>query len=166
MRARFVERVAKIVYCDEEDEKCMHEFKISLACGEDEIFDGSTYPCVHCGHKFVPNGFRWLWNTPSGKLEPGCLYWDYSLPEKTYRANHKGPHLMAILPDGNHWSIDSVASNCNRKDDPNAACWKRVGTPPDIHTMDCGCGAGAGSVWADMPKGWHGFLRHGIFEKC
>lgn len=106
-----------------------------------------------------------LYDTPSGKLEPGNLYWVSYLPENMYWDNHKGPHLHAILPNGYGWNIDSRASNCTKPEDRTHRCWVRHGEVPNIHVDKNGhtCSAGAGSI---IGGDWHGFLHHGQFNKC
>lgn len=105
-----------------------------------------------------------LYDTPSGELEPGCLYWNTWFPEDFYWSNHKGAHLMAILPNGSEWNIDSRASNCTMKDDKIHRCWCRRGNPEtDMITVDKSgvtCQAGAGSIGVE---GYHGFLKNGSF---
>jgi hypothetical protein len=46
----------------------------------------------------------------------------------------------------------------------------RTGEPPNL-TVGKGqpgesCTAGAGSIWVDMPNGWHGFLTRGYLVEC
>lgn len=170
MKARLATRIGKVVLGAYEDEKTIGH-RHSAAIGEvswDEVFDGGMYVCDICGQEFNPDTGGGRYDTPSGQLEEGCLYWDDSLPETAYWDNHKGPHLMAVCPGGGRWNIDSRASNCRRRDDRTTRCWKREGTPPNIHTMECGCGAGAGSVFINQgggpPTEWHGYLHHGEFH--
>jgi len=103
-----------------------------------------------------------LYDTPSGEIEPGCLYWVDWLPETTYWSNHKGDHLHAMLPNGHEWNIDSRASNCTMKEDKEHRCWCRHGEVPNIDVNKKGntCQAGAGSI---AVPGYHGFLRNGEF---
>lgn len=168
MKARLATKIGLTVlgvYADEKRIDHRHKAAISQVPLE-EIFDGGTYECDICKQEFEPDTFDFRWDTPSGELEPGCLYWDDLLPENYWWDNHKGPHLSAILPTGAHWTIDSRAGNCNRKDDRTTRCWRREGVPPNVHTMDCGCGAGAGSIYSEQggPREWHGFLHHGEFH--
>ena len=107
-------------------------------------------------------GFIAIWDTPSGELEPGCLYWANWLPNRMFWDNQDGPHLMAVLPNGYHWNIDSRASNCTRMDDRTHRCWCRHGELPNITVDKNGntCSAGAGSI---QMGDYHGFLRNGEF---
>lgn len=105
-----------------------------------------------------------LYNTPDGTLGAGNLYWNSWLPENFYWDNHKGAHLMAVLPNGTEWNIDSRASNCTMKEDKNHRCWCRKGNPEtEPVTVDKNgntCQAGGGSILVDD---YHGFLRNGKF---
>ena len=89
-----------------------------------------------------------LYNTQSGKPEPGDLYFTTWLPENYYWDNHKGPMLMAVCPSGDEWNIDSRASNCGLPDDRLHRCWVRHGEPPLLTVDKNGltCNAGAGSI--------------------
>lgn len=133
----------------------------------DVIMDG-PWLCDCCGGEFEVTTGTYYWDTTSGDLEPGNLYWDDSLPENYYWDNHKGPHLMAILPNSMPWNIDSRASNCTMKEDRTHRCWVRKGNPPDVHVDKDGhtCQAGAGSIWMNQgtPEEWHGYLHHGQFH--
>jgi len=110
---------------------------------------------------------RLLYGTESGQPGPGdlcyvemhpggrCHNWD----------NCPGRHLMAVLPNGHHWDIDSRASNCGRPEDRTHRCWVRHGDPEKgepVHVDKAGdtCSAGAGSILAGD---YHGFLHHGRF---
>lgn len=110
-----------------------------------------------------------LYNTASGRPEPGDLYeTDWHPSEKCpFWANCSGIHLQAILPNGDHWDIDSRASNCTMRDDRTHRCWIRTGSAQDgtIHVDKNGptCAAGAGSI---AVEGYHGFLHHGHFTSC
>lgn len=170
MKARVATKIGKNVLGIYDDEKIIghrHTAAIGFVSG-DEIFDGGIYECDICKTEFLPDTYDYRWDTPSGKLEDGCLFWDDQLPEDYYWDNHKGPHLNAVCPGGGRWNIDSRASNCRRKDDRTTRCWRRTGVPPNVHTMDCGCGAGAGSIYinqgAGPPTEWHGYLHHGEFH--
>jgi hypothetical protein len=103
-----------------------------------------------------------VYNTPSGKAEPGCIFWADWYPENMYWDNQKGPHLMAVLPNGWTWNIDSRASNCGLPNDRLHRCWCRHGEVPNITVDKIGltCNAGAGSI---QGGDWHGFLRNGEF---
>lgn len=106
-----------------------------------------------------------LWDSPSGNLEPGDLFWADYLPDDYYWDNHKGPMLFAVLPSGVQWSIDSRAVNCTEPNERTHRCWVRHGEPPNVHVDKNGrsCSAGAGSIGVD---GYHGFLHHGKFTKA
>jgi hypothetical protein len=124
--------------------------------------------CDKCGELFIATFHTTMYDTPSGYLEPGCLYWmDY--PENIYWDNHKGPHLMAITPNGAHWCIDGRASNCTLPNDKLHRCWVRHGTVPNIHVDKKGltCKAGAGSIITRKgePDEYHGFLHNGKFTE-
>lgn len=108
--------------------------------------------------------YRRLYNTESGSPEPGDLYLIDYLGEKMYWDNHSGPMLIAVLPDGGEWNIDSRASNCGLPQDRQHRCWVRHGTPPALHVDKNGltCNAGAGSIISH--RGWHGFLHNGVFH--
>jgi hypothetical protein len=103
-----------------------------------------------------------LYDTPSGELEPGCLYWNHYYPKDYYWDNQEGPHLMAILPNGDHWCIDSRANNCTLPNDRTHRCWVRTGEIPNITVGKSGptCSAGAGSI---LSGNYHGFLTNGEF---
>lgn len=124
--------------------------------------------CEECGEPVPADASKQVFNerlydTPSGRLEPGCLYWITWYPEGLYWDNHKGPYLAAIVPSGDHWVIDSRASNCALPEDRLHRCWVRKGEPPNVHVDKEGltCQAGAGSVIAGE---WHGFLHNGEFH--
>lgn len=112
-------------------------------------------------------GLHRIYDTPSGELEPGCMYWDDNLPENTYWDNQRGPMLHVVCPNGRHWNIDSRASNCGSPDNKTHRCWVRHGDPETgIVTVDKKgetCSAGSGSI---IIGGYHGFLSNGEFESC
>jgi hypothetical protein len=105
-----------------------------------------------------------VYDTPSGELEPGCLYWNTWYPKGMYWDNQEGPHLMAILPNGDHWVIDGRAANCTMKNDRVHRCWIRHGDPEtgNVHVDKKGhtCQAGGGSIASGS---YHGFLHNGHF---
>jgi hypothetical protein len=156
------------------------------AFGRQEDYPAEEWPthCSDCG-ALVPEGSRLtqvgqsgfvvhhqifstsLYNTASGKPEPGDLYesrWHQGDP-CPFWDNCSGLHLWAILPNGDHWDIDSRASNCTMRDDRTHRCWIRTGSLENgmIHVDKNGhtCAAGAGSI---AVPGWHGFLHHGHFN--
>ena len=136
--------------------------------------------CAHCGERLdwattdvaLASGTRMVWDTPSGDLEPGCLYWEIRYSERRGQLNKHwcsagwtncdGRHLYAVLPNRHYWDIDSRASNCTLKSDWEHRCWVRHGEPPLITVDKAGitCAAGAGSILAGD---YHGFLQNGIF---
>lgn len=108
-----------------------------------------------------------LYDTASGELEPGCLFYS-PWYDDIYWSNQNTPTLCAILPNGTHWTIDGRASNCTRPDDKTHRCWVRHGNPEEANTMHVDkngdtCSAGAGSI---IGGDWHGFLHHGVFVEC
>lgn len=105
-----------------------------------------------------------LYDTSSGSPEPGCIYesrWheDSGCP---YWSNCTGVHVQCLLPNGDHWDMDSRASNCTLKDDKTHRCWVRHGSYKDgtitVNKDGFTCAAGAGSI---AVEGWHGFLTNG-----
>jgi hypothetical protein len=137
--------------------------------GNPEDYPAELWPtkCIRCGAIAPKDANRQVFNkrfydTPSGNLEPGCIYWIDWYPEKMYWDNHKGPCLCAVLPNGWEWNIDSRASNCTMLEDRLHRCWCRHGEPPDITVDKNGltCQAGAGSI---QGGDWHGFLKNGEF---
>lgn len=130
--------------------------------------------CDHCGALAPPDAARQvrrerLYDTPSGALEPGCLYWATWHHGSAGQCidgwtNCPGAHLMAVLPNGRHWDVDSRAANCALPQDTTHRCWVRVGEPPNITVGKVGgptCAAGAGSILAGD---YHGMLQNGIFS--
>lgn len=103
-----------------------------------------------------------LFDTPSGKPEPGDLYWLRGHEDRScwHWDNCDGMHLHGIVPNGDRWDIDSRASNCTLKDDRLHRCWVRHGRPEDgnVHVDKNGltCNAGGGSI---DTGGWHGHLK-------
>jgi hypothetical protein len=129
--------------------------------------------CDHCGKVAPADATRQvfrdhIYDTPSGKLEPGCLYWaDWYRSHDAgggcvFHDNCDGRHLMATLPNGCQWDIDGRANNCTMKEDRSHRCWVRHGEPPNVTVDKNGatCSAGAGSIQAGD---YHGFLTAGIF---
>lgn len=137
----------------------------------DALFD----PAVEHWHS---GGIHRVWPTPSGELEPGCLYWadwhhrdEQGTPVPCPKrlggwTNCEGRHLNAVLPDGHHWDMDSRASNCELPDDGEHRCWVRHHNPDietAIFTVDKNgltCQAGGGSIDDGT---YHGFLTSGAF---
>lgn len=112
------------------------------------------------------SGLKTIWDTPSGELEPGCLYYEHRGDYDHYCSgrwtNCDQRHLYGILPNGHHWDIDSRARNCGSPEDSTHRCWVRHGEPPMVHVDKDGetCSAGAGSI---LSGDYHGFLHHGQF---
>lgn len=155
------------------------------AFGEIEDYKREQWPtkCDHCGEP-VPQDDRpnalggrgagvnyqvfttRAYNTQSSKPEPGDIYeTDFHEPDHCpYWSNCSGIHRYAILPNGDHWDLDSRASNCTMRDDRMHRCWVAHGSIKDgtinVDKNGFTCAAGAGSIAAD---GWHGFLRNGEF---
>lgn len=140
-------------------------------CGADVPW-AATKPCEDgCGEQvpavLLSGGVRHVWDTPSGRLEPGCMYyatwWNCAERGRCYRGwtNCDGRHLYVVLPNGHEWDVDSRASNCTRRDDTEHRCWVREGEPPNVTAGKVGntCSAGAGSI---LSGDYHGFLVNGI----
>lgn len=148
--------------------------------GNPDDYPDERWPvkCDHCGAPVSADAIRQvfnkrLYNTSSGNPEPGDLFWApwYHHPDykraccKWDNCNDPRGHLMAVLPNGHQWDIDSRASNCTMKEDRTHRCWVKHGEPPDIHVDKNGhtCQAGAGSI---AVEGYHGFLHNGEFTSC
>lgn len=168
MKARLATPIGKLII-GEYISGVAHRHEAAVGkVSHDEVFDGGQYQCDECKEMFKPDTWGTRYDTPSGKLEPGCLWWNNDLPENYYWDNHKGPHLYAMTPNGHFWNIDSRASNCGSPNDRLHRCWVRTGKVPNIHVGKDGhtCVAGAGSIWANKgePDEWHGYLHHGEFH--
>lgn len=152
----------------DQDHYHQHDF-VGVKDFNDEMFEG-PYLCDKCGKEFNPSQGSQIYDTPSGEPEPGCLFWNTSIPENYYWDNHKGPHLMVVCPNGSRWCIDSRASNCDMPDDRTHRCWVWHGDPEkgEIHVDKNGhtCGAGGGSIWVDQgtSKEYHGMLQNSVFN--
>lgn len=153
-----IEKGNNLSFTDSDFDKLVEIEDICHRCGckpnsDDEI---KTRSCIEP-----------VYDTESGKLEPGCLFWNDWLPENTYWDNHKGAHLSVVLPNGRDWNIDSRASNCGLPNDRTHRCWCRHGEPEKgvIHVDKNGltCNAGAGSIQIDN---YHGFLHNNKFTGC
>jgi len=150
-----------------------------LILGNHEHIGGSVedYPedmwpkvCEECGEPVPPHAQRQVFNkrlydTESGDLEIGSLWYAYWLPKNLYWDNKEDFHLLAMVPGGQHWNIDSRASNCGSPNDRLHRCWCRHGDPETgiVHVDKNGltCNAGAGSIGT---ANWHGFLHNGMFH--
>lgn len=181
MKARLATEIGKVLLSDY-DNQCpkapvdssntkrqgRHE-RMFLGAKDFDVIWTDNCVCGNCGEEFKVGTGTSLYDTPSGDLEPGCLYWDDSLPENFYWDNHQGPMLWAVLPTGARWNIDSHAGNCTLKDNRLHRCWVREGEPPSIHVgkkpVPHSCDAGAGSIWANKgsTNEWHGHLHYGEF---
>jgi hypothetical protein len=141
-----------------------------------EEFGKKEYTCQYCKQVFTPTskhgsgvsfGRRPVYDTTSGEIEAGCMYWATWYGDSFYWDNHKGPHLMVRLPNGSDWNIDSRASNCTMPNDRTHRCWVRHGDPEQgiMHVDKNGhtCQAGAGSI---MMANWHGFLHNSDLYEC
>ena len=120
----------------------------------------------------------------SSDFEPGAMYFNEHYADrlckdhpdyqafwlKHYHLGPDGKVLLVKLPNEMWWNVDGRASNCDKKDDNEHACWVRHGEAPNITVDKQGltCGAGAGSI--DSTHGtygnWHGFLQNGVLVKC
>ena len=101
-----------------------------------------------------------------GDLPAGALY--VADPERKYRytRGHDGDAVVCVLPDGDHWHIDSFANNCTLPNDREHRCWVRHGSKPGVIHVDkqgLTCSAGAGSI---ATKQFHGFLHNGELYSC
>lgn len=102
-----------------------------------------------------------------GDLPPGAIYLNDG---EHWRKGPDGLSITVVCPDGWHWSPDSRASNCTRKDDEIHRCWVRHGDPKlgNLHVDKVGntCAAGAGSILTGRTPCWHGFLHNGHLVTC
>ncbi len=146
--------------------------------GNTENFNGDPrWPtaCDQCGALVPVHAHRTLlrrmrYDTMSGDPEPCDLfYMPYGCARHEGKCmygwdNCDGQHLIAVLPNGRHWDIDSRASNCTLPNDRLHRCWRRHGTPPMVHVDKDGltCAAGAGSI---AVEDYHGFLHYGRFVR-
>lgn len=150
------------------------------AGGSLDNYEASEFPdtCEYCGAKAPENAIhqvfkKRLYNTDSGKPEPGDMYYAPWYHEKDWKkgvcpwdnCNDPRGHLLVILPNGHEWDTDSRASNCTMKEDRQHRCWVKQGEPPHIHIDKDGntCAAGAGSI---LSGDYHGFLHHGKLTSC
>lgn len=172
-----------------------HVSRVDVDAGDGPIPEGITHvayeladtgqvqfgPCERCGTPWdgargdLSSSGQVVYDTPSGQLEPGCLWWGKC---HTFNCPMFGPprfcfggfcefgeHLYGMLPDGHMWDIDSRASNCTRPGEPHR-CWVRHFDPQTetaAFTVDKNgdtCSAGAGSIDDGT---YHGFLTNGAF---
>ena len=157
----------------------LQSVKDGIYGGSEEDYPEEAWPthCSDCGCEVPKENIKKqvfnkrLYDTPDGTLHEGDLFWADWYPENMYWDNHKGPMLMAMLPNGGQWNIDSRASNCAKPNDRTHRCWIRHGEPPNIHVDTNGnwCGAGGGSIGYGTPGEptyYHGFLHNGEFKQC
>lgn len=160
-------------------------------------------PCDDCGspwpgvdqlddeHWSHSGGTTSVWDTPSGKLEPGSLWWNEYMPHEGPRCvfygwgNCDGRHLMAMTPNGHSWDVDARASNCGLPvkdtrcpENPETGehaetcacrvhrCWVRTGNPeaepPTVHVDKNGFTCAAGGG-SIVAGDYHGHLHAGSF---
>lgn len=195
MKARFIETVGYGLTVIAMWGKCSHggahraevELRQDVERQKDPFDDGyrerrdaiTSFCCDKCGEMVGAHGtedftltgsYGQRYNTRTGRPEPGDLFYQEQIgfdePGKCFHHdNCDGRHLVAVLPTGEHWDIDSRANNCTRPDDRLHRCWVREGEPPNITAGKAGntCSAGAGSI---ATSNWHGFLRNGEFISC
>ena len=126
-------------------------------------------------------------------LTPGAVYWRrcWARPGSCW-ANCPGYHLVAVLPNGIPWDMDSRASNCSMRADRTHRCWVRWGevgrltvgrnldgslptkASPERSDPWTACYPPAGSIWVHgHPEApgypgsglapYHGYLLAGAF---
>lgn len=145
----------------ETDEWQINQEEIYVPAEGNEGIEPFAWP-----HRDLPAGAMyfptWLQNKHGENATPG------------YTEPTDGKVLAVMVPknpDGTgstQWIVDAYCSNCDRKGQRHH-CWCRHGqapwitvnkTPPTCDSFGT-CGAGAGSIWTNMPHGWHGFLQNG-----
>jgi hypothetical protein len=108
-----------------------------------------------------------LWDTPSEKLEPGCIFLaDWLTPTQWASQGYSRQYwercriagrilapLGAVCPDGQTWVIDAPASNGATGADGLTDGWTVEGEPPRI---TCRPSIDTGT--------YHGWLRDGVFS--
>lgn len=149
-----------------DNSNCKHCNDYNIFGGSDEVGEWSGLQiCDKCGEKFNPDHLKRKYNTPSGFLEVGNLYWNTWEDKNQYWDNQFTDHLMCVLPNGSHWNIDSRASNCTMKEDRKHRCWVRHGepetSPVNVDKRGHTCKAGQGSI---KMGDYHGFLRNGYLQ--
>jgi hypothetical protein len=150
------------------------------AFGKAEDYPGERWPkkCDHCPAEVPTTADIQLhtervYNTASGVPERGDIYevsWEhYDKDDGTSGCiygwtNCSGTHRHAVLPDGGHWGLDGRCSNCTLPKDTEHRCWVITGSQANLTSNKAGrtCSAGAGSIVS--PRGWHGFLKNGLWE--
>ncbi len=163
MKTRLIKIIGHRGWNRTQDESCKHFKDFDIEEKSENVF-GHQFNCENCGQEFIPNGFSPRYDTPSGNLEPGCLFWmDWFPQSHIWNDGNESPCLGVVLPNGDHWNIDSRASNCTMPNDNTHRCWIRHGDPDKgepIHVDKNGntCQAGAGSI---AMGNYHGFLHNG-----
>jgi hypothetical protein len=128
--------------------------------------------CEHCDYHFTDddqrqvNQYQLYRRADTGEIHQerqfpaGAIWESWWLAELDTFCGPDGKCYMCMTPGG-EWIIDSVASNCTRRDDREHRCWPRRGEAPNF-TVDKSygktCDAGAGSIQCGS---YHGFLRDG-----
>lgn len=162
MKTRLVSKVAQRAWYYKSDSTCEHCHDFDLNEKSENVF-GVSWKCEKCSQDFIPTAFGPKYDTPSGGLEPWNLFFMDWFPANYYWDNQVEPMLCCVLPNGDHWNIDSRASNCTMKEDRLHRCWVRHGNPSKgeiVHVDKNGhtCQAGTGSI---LMGGWHGYLHNG-----
>ena len=168
MKVRLVEPIEKklIAILKNGDQKDVGKFPLEI-----EDFDTARNMLGIDEEKFFKEhgeliqwSIEFVYDTPSGELEAGCMYWAWWFPEGMIWDNHKGAYLIVVLPNGEHWNIDSRSSECTMEADKTHRCWCRHGEAPNITVDKDGhtCGAGTGEIQLGNCRG---FLRNGILTE-
>jgi hypothetical protein len=111
---------------------------------------------------------KYLWDTPSGNLEPGCIFHATDLTpsrwnskgfsrqywERCKRAGKILAPLAVVCPNGDRWYIDMPADNGATGADGLTDGWTVEGEPPRI---TCSPSINTGT--------YHGWLRDGVFRE-
>jgi len=161
---------------------CHYTKELAIEKGDNLSFTDSDFDrlneieniCFRCGCKPISDDeikhrscIEPIYDTESGKLEPGSLFYNDWLPLNFHFDNQIKPHLSCILPNGQEWNIDSRASNCTMPDERSHRCWIVDGNPEEnnitVSKNGHTCDAGGGSIQAGN---YHGFLRNGKFTGC
>jgi hypothetical protein len=167
LKVRFIHVVAYRIW-ERDAQPCEHQHDFKDHTEWNESVMNGPHKCDKCGGDFEMRSGYPLYNTESGRPEPGDIFYENWLDENFYWDNHKGPHLMAICPNGMRWCIDSRASNCTMPEDRLHRCWVRHGDPEkgEIHVDKQGvtCEAGAGSIAiGENENHYHGMLHNSQF---
>jgi hypothetical protein len=173
MKVRLIEPIGKKFMCLFETPSENEEKPLSRVVFEPLLSMETTIDNIHTDWdklqqqygKRIGWGLDIIYNTESGKPEPGDMFFVEYDPQYSTWNNSDGKDLHCILPNGNEFNIDSRAANCTMKEEKTHRCWVRTGTPPNITAGKNGntCSAGAGSI---LSGDWHGFLRNGELIKA